>query len=136
MYAGKLASYNSVRAWSMFSKKSGDGYRSTIKGVEHKTLVYGRHTSMVEFRMRKGSRIPTHHHHHEQAGYLLSGRIRMFIGDDVYDCRPGDSWCVTGDDKHGIYAVKDSVFVNVFSPVREEFHPDTEYAPFIQSWNR
>jgi hypothetical protein len=28
------------------------------------------------------------------------------------------------------------VLIEVFSPVREDLHPDTEYAPFIQSWNR
>jgi hypothetical protein len=28
------------------------------------------------------------------------------------------------------------VVIEIFSPVREDLHPDTEYAPFIQSWNR
>ena len=120
----------------MFNKNSSEGYRSTIKGIKQKTLVYGEHTLMTELKMRKGTRIPTHNHPNEQTGVLLSGKTRLFIGDQIYTCNPGDSWCIPGDTKHGIFAIKDSVVIEIFSPVREDLHPDTEYSPFIQSWNR
>ena len=120
----------------MFDKNSPDGYHSTIKGIRQKTRVYGQKTLMAELRMSKGTRLPTHDHPHEQTGYLVSGRTRLFIDDEIYDCSPGDSWCIPENIKHGMYAIKDSVIVEVFSPVREDLHPDTEYAPFIQSWNR
>jgi len=119
----------------MFKAHSSENYRSTIKGIKQKTLVYGKNTLMSELRLSTGSRIPTHSHPHEQTGYLVSGRTRLFIGDQVYDCKPGDSWCIPSDTEHGMYALKDSVYIEVFSPVREDLHPDTEYAPFIQSWN-
>jgi quercetin dioxygenase-like cupin family protein len=120
----------------VYTKKSSEGYRSTIKGITQKTLVYGQNTLMAELKMLKGTRIPTHNHPHEQTGYLVTGRTRLFIEDQVYSCNPGDSWCIPGNAKHGTYAIKDSVLIEVFSPVREDLHPDTEYAPFIQSWNR
>ena len=119
----------------MFTKKSGDGYRSRIKDIRQKTLVYGSNTLMAELKLKTGTRIPTHDHPHEQTGYLVSGRTRLFIGDKIYECSPGDSWCIPGNVKHGMYALKDSVYIEVFSPVREDLHPETEYAPFIQSWN-
>jgi len=125
-----------VRRRPVFNKKSSDGYRSTIKGIAQKTLVYGQNTLMAELKMLKGTRIPTHNHPHEQTGYLLTGRTRLFIDDQVYNCSPGDSWCIPGNAKHGTYAIKDSVLIEIFSPVREDLHPDTEYSPFIQSWNR
>jgi quercetin dioxygenase-like cupin family protein len=120
----------------MFKKSSREDYRSTIKGVKQKTLVYGQNTLMAELKLSKNSRIPTHSHPHEQTGYLVAGRIRLTIDGQAYDCRPGDSWCIPGDMEHGTYAIKDSVVIEVFSPIREDLHPDTEYAPFIQSWNR
>lgn len=120
----------------MFTKSSSDGYRSTIKGIMQKTLVYGKHTLMAELRLSKGTRLPTHRHPNEQTGFLVSGRTRLFINDDAYDCHPGDSWCIPGNAAHGTFAIKDSVIIEVFSPVREDLHPETEYAPFIQSWNR
>jgi quercetin dioxygenase-like cupin family protein len=120
----------------MFNKNSSEGYRSTIKGIKQKTLVYGEHTLMTELRMRKGTRIPTHNHPNEQTGFLLSGRTRLFIEDQIYTCSPGDSWCIPGNTDHATFAIKDSVVIEIFSPVREDLHPDTEYSPFIQSWNR
>ena len=120
----------------MFDKASGDGFRSTIKGIRQKTRVYGKHTLMAEIKMAKGTRIPNHRHPNEQIGYLVSGRTRLFIDDQVYTCNPGDSWCIPANAEHGTFAIADSVLVEVFSPVREDLHPDTEYAPFIQSWNR
>ena len=119
----------------MFKKNSGDGYRSTIKGIKQKTLVYGENTLMAEIKQSKGTRIPNHSHPHEQTGYLVTGKTRLFIDDQVNDCSPGDSWCIPSNAEHGMYAVKDSVVIEVFSPVREDLHPDTEYSPFIQSWN-
>jgi len=119
----------------MFNERSSEGYRSTIRGIKQKTLVYGKNTLMAELKLSTGTRIPTHSHPHEQTGYLVSGKTRLFIDDQVYDCNPGDSWCIPGNAEHGMYAIKDSVYIEIFSPVREDLHPDTEYAPFIQSWN-
>lgn len=119
----------------MYNKNSSDGYRSTIKGIKQKTLVYGQNTLMTELKLLKETRIPTHKHPHEQTGYLVSGRTRLFIGEQVYTCNPGDSWCIPGNTEHGTYAIKDSVVIEIFSPVREDLHPETEYSPFIQSWN-
>jgi quercetin dioxygenase-like cupin family protein len=120
----------------MYNKKSREGYRSTIKGIKQKTLVYGQNTLMAELKMSEGTRIPTHQHPQEQTGYLVSGRTRLTIDDQTHNCNPGDSWCIPGNAKHSTYAVANSVVIEIFSPIREDLHPDTEYAPFIQSWNR
>lgn len=120
----------------MYSKNSRKGYRSTIKGIEQKILAYGENMLMEELKMKKGSRIPTHKHPQEQTGYLVSGKTRLTIDGQVYDCNPGDSWSIPGNTEHANYAIRDSVVIEIFSPIREDLHPDTEYAPFIQSWNR
>ena len=90
----------------------------------------------VVYEAQKGTRIPIHKHPQEQCGYLVSGKTRLTINDQVYNCNPGDSWCIPGNAKHANFAISDSVVIEIFSPVREDLHPETEYAPFIQSWNR
>jgi len=40
---------------AMIRKASPRGYRLVLPGIERKTLAYGEHTLMTEFRMRKGS---------------------------------------------------------------------------------
>ncbi len=107
----------------MFERSSESGYRFSLKGIEQKTLVYGEKTLMMEFRLRKGSTLTRHTHPHEQTGYLMKGQIRLSIGADEYDAKAGDSWCIPGDIEHGADIIEDSVAIEVFSPVREDYLP-------------
>lgn len=110
----------------MFMQRSSDGYITMLDGIERKTLAYGNATLMTEFRLGGGNPLPVHHHPYEQTGYLVSGRIRLKIGDEVFDAMPGDSWCIPADVPHGADIIEDSVAVEVFSPVREDYLPDRE----------
>lgn len=107
----------------MFYKHSKNGYKQVLDGINLKTLVYGDKTLLAEFRLGKGFQIPIHSHPHEQTGYLISGRIRFFIGQDIFEAEPGDSWCIPGDVAHRAEFIEDSVAVEVFSPVREDYLP-------------
>ena len=107
----------------MFLKSSEKGYRAPLAGIRQKTLAYGKKTLMAEFRLQKNSLLPRHQHPHEQTGYLISGRIRLTIGACTYDCGPGDSWCIPGNEMHGAEIIEDAVAIEVFSPVREEYIP-------------
>ena len=113
----------------MFQKHSQSGYALALKGIERKTLVYGERTLMTEFLLKKGSTLPRHSHPHEQTGYLVKGRIRLSIGAEEYDAQPGDSWCIPRDVEHGAEIIEDSVGLEVFSPVREDYLPDEREAP-------
>lgn len=105
----------------MFNKHSDSGYASPMDGIQQKTLVHGAKTLMTEFRLRKGSIVPQHSHQHEQTGYLVTGKVKFNAGSEVIVCRPGDSWCIQSDLEHGAEALEDSVLVEVFSPVREDY---------------
>ncbi|RJQ56900.1 MAG: cupin domain-containing protein [Desulfobacteraceae bacterium] len=107
----------------MFQKHSEGGYRCPVPGTRYKTMVFGEKTLMAEFLIEKGSRIPPHSHLHEQTGYLVKGRIRLSIGTEQNELKPGDSWSVPGDIEHGAEALEDSVAIEVFSPVREDYLP-------------
>jgi len=108
----------------VFAKRSPDGYTTVIDGIRMKTLCFGAGTLMAEFRLEEGSVLPEHSHPHEQTGYLVAGQMRLTIGDETSTVLPGDSWCIPGDVAHGAVAVADSVAVEVFSPVREDYLPD------------
>ena len=107
----------------MFEKQSIEGYKQPLDGIEQKTLVHGDRMLMVEFQLQKGAALPLHSHPHEQIGYLVKGRMRLTVGADVHDVQSGDSWCIPGDAEHGATALEDSVAVEVFSPVREDYLP-------------
>lgn len=107
----------------MFKKCSVDGYVPVLPGIELKTLAHGDKSLMTEFVLEKGRQLPKHSHPHEQTGYLVRGHIRLAIGSEEFDVLPGDSWCIPGNIEHGADIIEDSVAVEVFSPVREDYLP-------------
>jgi quercetin dioxygenase-like cupin family protein len=107
----------------MIRKFSENGYKKALAGIDQKTLVHGNRTLMVEFKLQKDASLPMHSHPHEQIGYLVKGWIQLTIDSEVYDITPGDSWCIPGGIQHGAEIMMDSVAIEVFSPVREDYLP-------------
>ncbi|SHI55476.1 Cupin domain-containing protein [Malonomonas rubra DSM 5091] len=105
----------------MFAKASADNYQQVLDKIEMKTLIHGNKTLMSEFRLEKGAELPPHCHPHEQTGYLVSGRMKLTIGNETFNVEPGDSWCIGGDVEHRATALEDSIAIEVFSPVREDY---------------
>jgi quercetin dioxygenase-like cupin family protein len=108
----------------MFRKQADVTYRDLIDGVRLGTLVYGEKTLMGQFRLAKGSDLPLHHHPYEQTGYLISGRIILTIDGVDHEAGPGDSWCIGSDVHHRARAIEDSLVLEVFSPLREDYLPE------------
>lgn len=102
---------------------STEGYISVLDGIERKTLVYGNNTLMSEFRLKKGKILPIHSHPYEQTGYLVKGHIILIMDGQKYNMQPGGSWSIPGNVAHGAEVLEDSVAVEVFSPVREDYLP-------------
>jgi quercetin dioxygenase-like cupin family protein len=90
-----------------------------------KTLVHGEQTLLGEFRLDAGAEVPAHHHPYEQTGYLVSGRLRFTVAGDRFDAVPGSSWSIPEDVEHAAEVLEDSVVIEVFAPVREEYLPFT-----------
>jgi len=107
----------------MFTPHAADGFVEAAPGVQRKTLCFGERTTLTEFRLTRGGRLPGHSHPHEQTGYLVSGRLALTIGAETHDVLPGDGWCIPPDVNHGALVVEDAVAIEVFSPVREGFLP-------------
>jgi quercetin dioxygenase-like cupin family protein len=105
----------------MFKKKKESDFKTALEGVRFKTIASGEKTHLTEFRLSQGTTIPTHSHPHEQTGYLVSGRMTFLIEDEVFDAEPGDGWNIAGNIEHGVEVLEDSIVIEVFSPVREEY---------------
>ena len=105
----------------MFTKHDAVPYAPALPGIDRRTLCHSALMLMTEFRLRAGHTLPTHAHPQEQTGYLVSGRMRLRIGADERELLPGDSWSIPGGVEHGATILEDSVALEVFSPVREDY---------------
>ncbi len=107
----------------MFYKRKNEGYQQVIPGVALKTTVHGERTQIVEFKLAAGNTLPMHAHEQEQTGYLVSGSIVLTIGGETFNVGPGDSWNIPGNVEHGVKIISDSVAIEVFSPLRQDYLP-------------
>ncbi len=105
----------------MFKANSEAKVVEMFPGVVRRTLNSADKTTLVEITLAKGSVVPLHNHPHEQNGYVVRGRVSFQIGDEVRQLSAGDSYCAPGNVSHGVTALEDSVCIDVFSPVRDEY---------------
>jgi len=99
------------------------GYNELLDGVRLKSMVHGSATHLTEVRFVKGAVVPEHEHPHEQTGYLISGSLRFFGAGEETVVAPGDCWNFASGIPHGAEALEDSVVIEVFSPIREDYLP-------------
>lgn len=92
-----------------------------LPGVTRQMLSCGEQAMTVYITIAQGGEVPVHTHPHEQIGYLQSGRARFRIGDQERILEALDGYSIPGDVPHGVAALEDCVFVDVFSPPREEY---------------
>ncbi len=92
-----------------------------LPGVTRRTLVHGPRMLVCEFTLEKGHDLPIHTHPHEQAGYIVSGHIRLTIAGETFDLGPGDSYYAEPNVPHGATILETAVVVDTFTPPREDY---------------
>ena len=105
----------------MFQKGNDQNFRDALEGIRRKTLCHGEKSLMTEFRIEQGAVVPRHSHPHEQTGYLVSGRLQLCVGNEIFTAEPGDSWCIPGGVEHDARALTYTVAIEVFVPRREDY---------------
>jgi quercetin dioxygenase-like cupin family protein len=92
-----------------------------LPGIKRQMLSCGEQAMTVYITVEKGREVPMHTHPHEQIGYLQSGRARFTIGDEARVLEALDGYSIPSNVPHGVAALEDCIFVDVFSPPREEY---------------
>jgi quercetin dioxygenase-like cupin family protein len=92
-----------------------------LEGVSRRTLAAGGRVMLVQFRFQKGASLPPHSHPHEQAGYVVSGKMKMEIDGDAFQLEAGDSYYVPASAEHRVDVLEATEVVDVFSPPREDY---------------
>ena len=107
----------------MFRKQNPAATRELRPGIVMEPLAWGERTSMGKFHLAKGAELPLHSHPHEQTGYMVGGHVTFIIDGEEFDTVPGDSWSIPSGVEHAVEVLEDTVIVEVFSPVRDEYLP-------------
>jgi quercetin dioxygenase-like cupin family protein len=84
-------------------------------------MIHTETMTLARIILGKGAVVPSHQHPNEQIASVLEGRLRFVVGGEEREVGPGESVAVPANVPHEVEALEDSVVLDVFSPVREDW---------------
>ncbi len=84
-------------------------------------VIHGGNITVARIRLRKLAVVPVHSHVNEQITMVESGRLRFVVDGKESVLGPGDVLPLAPNVPHMVEALEDSVAVDLFSPVREDW---------------
>jgi quercetin dioxygenase-like cupin family protein len=97
------------------------GKLQVMEGVERETLATGTNLMIVRFTFNKGAEVPFHTHLHEQSSYILKGSLKLIIENNEVILTEGMAGIVPPNVMHKAVALEDTVDINSFTPIREDY---------------
>jgi len=92
-----------------------------VPGIVRRTLVSSDVLMICRFDLETGSEIPSHSHPQDQIGYVVSGRVRITVGDKSTELGAGDTYCAPSGIEHRAHTLEKAVVVDTFSPPRDDY---------------
>ncbi|NLV36846.1 MAG: cupin domain-containing protein [Clostridiaceae bacterium] len=106
----------------MFISNRSIGPKQLDEKTSRKILGTGGSLMMVEVTFKKGGVGEVHSHDaHEQVSYIVKGSFEVTLGAEKKLLTEGDSFYAGINVPHGVVALEDSIILDVFTPLREDF---------------
>jgi quercetin dioxygenase-like cupin family protein len=91
-------------------------------GISRKILVSSGSLMMVEVYFKEGGIGQPHaHDRHEQISHILKGSFEVTVNGESGILKTGDSFYAGKTVSHGVRALEESIILDIFSPIREDF---------------
>jgi quercetin dioxygenase-like cupin family protein len=84
-------------------------------------MLHTEHMTLARITLQQGAVVPLHAHANEQIATVLEGRLRFVVAGEEQVVGPGESVPLAADVPHEVEALEDSIVLDVFSPVREDW---------------
>jgi len=89
-------------------------------GVARQMLHSDRMT-VARIYLKKGAIVPRHHHENEQVSFVLEGRLRFEFDSEQVVVAAGEAMQIDSGRPHRVEALEDSLALDLFQPVREDW---------------
>jgi quercetin dioxygenase-like cupin family protein len=99
-----------------------------VTDVITRQVVTGRNEMIARVLLKRGAIVPTHSHVSEQVTWILEGALRLWIGaaEEEVTLRAGQMVVIPPDVPHRAEALEDTVDIDVFSPIRQDWLDGTD----------
>jgi quercetin dioxygenase-like cupin family protein len=84
-------------------------------------LIHTETMTLARVTLRQGAVVPVHEHPNEQIATVLEGRVRFVVDEEERIVEAETSVPLAANVLHEVEALVDSVMLDVFSPVREDW---------------
>jgi len=101
--------------------KNEDGKNRVFKGVSFDLLAVGKKSMLSRMNYKKGDKVPFHSHLNEQAGFVISGKIRLRFGKYDEILKTGDSYVIPENVEHRVEVIEAGEVIDVFTPPRLDY---------------
>jgi quercetin dioxygenase-like cupin family protein len=97
-----------------------------ITDAIERRFITGDSMTVGRFALKRGGAVPPHAHPNEQISIVLSGALRFTIDGVDTIVRGGEAMQIPGNALHGVEVLEDTIVIDVFSPVRQDWIDKTD----------
>jgi len=97
-----------------------------INSTISRQFITADRVTVARFELKRGAVVPQHAHENEQVSYIVSGALKFILeGRDIV-VRAGELLQIPPNVPHAAEAVEDTLAIDVFSPVRQDWIDKTD----------
>jgi quercetin dioxygenase-like cupin family protein len=89
-------------------------------------FITGDRVTVARFELKRGAVVPRHSHESEQMTCMMSGALKFTMDGSEVVVRAGEVLQIPSGLEHAAEALEDSVAMDVFSPVRQDWVDRTD----------
>jgi quercetin dioxygenase-like cupin family protein len=89
-------------------------------------FITGDRVTVARFELKRGGIVPMHAHESEQVSLVLDGALKFRIDGREIVVRSGEVLEIPGTVPHEVEVLEDTLVVDVFSPVRQDWIDKTD----------
>ncbi len=95
-------------------------------GLVSRRAINGDRMTVAQFEMTRAAKAKTHGHEAEEMLCVVKGALKVTINADEFTVRQGEVMQIPGGIPHAVEALEDSLVIDAFSPLREDWLKKTD----------
>jgi quercetin dioxygenase-like cupin family protein len=84
-------------------------------------FTVGANVMISRITLQAGAHVPLHSHPNEQIAILLTGCLQFLLEGKEIILRPGELLAIPPDIPHEVFAIEDTINLDIFSPPRQDW---------------
>src|SRR5690242_623923 len=84
-------------------------------------VLHGSNVTIARFELQRYAVVPEHSHVNEQVTTIEKGALKFRMGGKEFVLNAGESLLIPSNEPHAVEALEDTIAVDVFAPVREDW---------------